>query len=201
MSFYEYWCEQYDPKPVGSVDLNIEHIAQKSLGVILFKVFASAILSAGLFWLPFHYLPLHGWQSIAVAGGIMLLYIGVAFFCIPKPDMSNIGYLGGMVDNPFRYSDDMNRGLMFFAALLMPGRFVASTVLDVAVHFGICKSDPVPCSYEYYEQQYEAMGHNAQMTELDPTKPEEFEPAATREEDNQQRYGLSSARFLINDDE
>ena len=201
MTYNRYWTGQYDPTAVGSVDLNTEHVAQTSLGIILCKVFASVVISAGLFWLPFHYLPLQGWQSIAVASGILLLYIGVAFFCIPKPDKGNLGIFGGMVDNPFRYSDDINRGLMFFGAILMPGRFVAGTMLDVAVHFGICESDPVPCSYEYYEQQYEAMGHNATMTELDSAETEELQPAATREEDHQKQYGLSSARFLINDDE
>ncbi|PQO42090.1 hypothetical protein [Blastopirellula marina] len=201
MTFTKYLNGNYDPTSVGSVDLNTEHVAQKNLFVILFKVFASAVVSAGLFWIPFQYLPLHGWQSIVVASGIMLLYIGVSFFCIPKPDTGNLGFFGGLADNPFRYSDDINRGLMFFGAILMPGRFVAGTVLDVAVHFGICKSDPVPCSYDYYEQQYEAMGYNAKMTELDPAEPEGLEPAATREENHQQQYGLSSARFLINDDE
>ena len=60
MFFYEYWCEQYDPQPVGHVELNTEHVAQRSMVVVLFKLFAASMMAAGLFWLPFHFLPLTG---------------------------------------------------------------------------------------------------------------------------------------------
>jgi hypothetical protein len=36
-----------------------------------------------------------------------------------KPRYDNMGF-GGFLDNPFRYSDDMNRGLFFFKAILSP---------------------------------------------------------------------------------
>lgn len=205
MSLYEYWCEQYDPKPIGSVDLNTEHIAQASPGVVCFKLFAATMMTAGLFWVPFHFLPLYGWQSVAVSSGIVMLYVGIAFFFIPSPDTDNLGWMGGLVNDPFHYSDNWNRTLLFWHGLLGPGRFIAGSILDTAAFLGIAKSDPVPCSEEYFAERYQppegVSTANATYAELPAEASPGSDPRLTREEENQKRYGLASARFLINDDE
>lgn len=205
MSFYEYWCEQYDPQPIGSVELNTEHVAQRSEWVVFFKLIAATLMAAGLFWVPFHFLPLTGWHSVVVAAGIALIYVGLAFFFVPEANTDNLGWMGGMVDDPFHISDDWNRSLMFYNAVLGPGRFIAGTILDVACLLGVAKSDPIPMSDEYYREQ---MGYqddctiaNATMTELPSEEEAITNSGMSREEANQERYGLSSARFLINDDE
>lgn len=205
MSFYEYWCEQYDPQPIGSVELNTEHVAQRSEWVVFFKLIAATLMAAGLFWVPFHFLPLTGWHSVVVAAGIALIYVGLAFFFVPEANTDNLGWMGGMVDDPFHISDDWNRSLMFYNAVLGPGRFIAGTILDVACLLGVAKSDPIPMSDEYYQEQ---MGYqddctiaNATMTELPSEEEAIANSGMSREEANQERYGLSSARFLINDDE
>ncbi|WDI40726.1 hypothetical protein [Bremerella sp. P1] len=205
MSFYEYWCEQYDPQPVGNVELNTEHVAQQSEWVVFFKLIAATLMAVGLFWLPFHFLPLTGWHSVVVAAGIPLIYVGLAFFFVPQANTDNLGWLGGMVDDPFHISDDWNRSLMFFNAVLGPGRFIAGTMLDVACLLGVIKSDPIAMSDEYYRQQ---MGYsddyttaNATMTELPSEEEQIANSDMSREEANQERYGLSSARFLLNNDE
>jgi len=205
MSLYEYRCEQYDPQPVGNIDINTEHVAQRSEWVVFFKLIAATLMSAGLFWLPFHFLPLTGWQSVVIAAGIALLYVGISFFLVPHANTDNLGWLGGMIDDPFHISDDWNRSLMFWNAALGPGRFIAGTMLDVACLLGVTKSDPIPLSDEYYREQ---MGYadgsttaNATMTELPSEHEEMVNSGMSREEENQQLYGLSSAKFLINDDE
>ncbi|RCS54720.1 hypothetical protein DTL42_06230 [Bremerella cremea] len=205
MSLYEYWCEQYDPQPVGSVDVNTEHIAQTNPTVVLFKLLAALLITAGMFMLSYYFLPLQGWQSVAVSSGIVLLYIGLAFFFVPSPNVDNLGWMGGMLDDPFHYSDDWNRSLLFWRGTLGPGRFVAGTILDVAVLLGIAKSDPTPCSYEYFEQQYQEAGQasidNATVSELSSREAAGSEAHHSCEEEYQDKYGLSSTRFLINDDE
>lgn len=205
MSLYEYWYEQYDPQPVGSVDVNTEHVAQTNPTVVFFKLFAATLITAGMFWLPYHFLPLQGWHSVAVSAGIVLLYIGIAFFFIPHPNSDNLGWMGGIMDDPFHYSDDWNRSLLFWRGALGPGRFVAGTILDVAVLLGIAQSDPPPCTFEFFEQQHQESGgasiDNATVTELPSHTTAGSQSHLSREEEYQKQYDLSSARFLINDDE
>jgi hypothetical protein len=58
------------------------------------------------------------------------LYLLAAYLIHPKPDTSNVGWLGGFIDHPFRYSDDINRALVFLLILLWPGRLVANGLVD-----------------------------------------------------------------------
>lgn len=44
-------------------------------------------------------------------------------------------WLGGLIDHPFRYSDDINRLLIFLSLLLLPGRMVAMGLIDFARAF------------------------------------------------------------------
>jgi len=44
---------------------------------------------------------------------------------------AGVGWLGGLVDHPFRYSDDVNRILLFLLVILLPGRFLSETFVDL----------------------------------------------------------------------
>lgn len=69
--------------------------------------------------------------------GLSAAYLVAAYLLRPSPDYSNIGFLGGLIDHPFRYSDDINRFLMFLLAFLWPGRFVATAIMDIAKRLGL----------------------------------------------------------------
>lgn len=47
-----------------------------------------------------------------------------------KPDYSNIGWFGGLIDNPFKISDDVNRMIVLFMVILIPGRLISTTVVS-----------------------------------------------------------------------
>ncbi|WP_266213722.1 hypothetical protein [Paraliomyxa miuraensis] len=72
------------------------------------------------------------WGALGWTSGILLAYLLVAYFIRPRPDFDNIGWLGGLIDNPFRYSDDINRFLMFLMVVLLPGRFVSDSLVELA---------------------------------------------------------------------
>ena len=55
----------------------------------------------------------------------------VAYFVNPKPDPSNVGWAGGLIDHPFRWSDDQNRMLLALNVVLLPGRLAVAGVRDV----------------------------------------------------------------------
>ena len=61
-------------------------------------------------------LPLPLWQSVVlVIRRAMFVYVGLAFFLRPEPDGDNMGWCGGVLDDPFHYSDDINRLLFGLA--------------------------------------------------------------------------------------
>ncbi|MEQ1565913.1 MAG: hypothetical protein ABMA64_09775 [Myxococcota bacterium] len=68
--------------------------------------------------------------GLAAAAGY-LLYLFLGYFVRPKPDLSNLGLFGGLIDHPFRWSDDWNRSLLFWSVVLLPGYVLARPVAEV----------------------------------------------------------------------
>lgn len=131
MSLFEWLGESFNPGPVGSVDFGRQSRGSRPrIGVLV--CFGLAVLLLGL-WI---YLVLSVWEVSSAAWLVKIalgtvLYLLLGYIAHPKPDYSNIGWMGGLFDNPFRYSDDINRSLIFLTALLLPGRFVSESLVDM----------------------------------------------------------------------
>lgn len=131
MDFFEWWYRSSDNGPVGSVETGREKVISVWLPFTVVRFFLTFALLIGSIVVGTFYdvapQPLHG----ALAGGAFLLYLYVGYFIRPRPDLSNLGYAGGLIGDPFRYSDDRNRRLLFFAALLLPGYLLARPVVEL----------------------------------------------------------------------
>jgi len=119
----------------GSVDFSGQHepCRYKPLVVarFLFVIVALPVLWGVAIW----QVPLPVWEAAALVIGGTLIYISVAYLVNPQPELDNLGYGLGTIDVPYRYSDNWNRMLLSWQFALGPGRFVAESVLDVAVLF------------------------------------------------------------------
>ena len=65
----------------------------------------------------------------------LAVYSVISFIIVPKPDYDDIGIAGGLIDNPFSLSDDINRFLIFLKILFLPGRIIAFAVVDLLWFF------------------------------------------------------------------
>jgi len=130
MSFMEWWGERTNPGNVGRVGISTDHAPCTSPGLVWARVLFLAAAVPTLWTLAAVNLPLPGWQAWAAVVGGTLIYAGAAYFVDPQPDMENIGWCGGLVDHPWRYSDDINRNLFGLQILLGPGRFLVESVAD-----------------------------------------------------------------------
>lgn len=132
MSLFEWWWERSNPGPTGSLDVHGDGeipMISVAWSAIRFGftlvVFAGVTLGAALgTGVPE---PLYG--AAAAAG--FVLYLVAGYFLRPNPDLSNLGLFGGLIDNPFRYSDDQNRNLLFLAMLLFPGYLLARPAVEL----------------------------------------------------------------------
>ena len=120
LSIFEWIAEKFNPGPVGTVNhANDDDSWQPRskllvwfltlIGLGIFGFFIWCIIDSG-----------HLWQGTL----ILVAYLFIAFMLSPKPEHQNMGWLGGVLDNPFRISDDFNRFLFFFALFLLPGKIV-----------------------------------------------------------------------------
>jgi hypothetical protein len=141
MSPLEWLGESHNPGAVGTIDVGVRRRRERPrIGVLVCFVLAVLLL---VLWI---YVVLGVWQIRSAAGlaGIVLgtvCYLLVAYAVRPAPDASNIGWMGGLFDHPFQYSDDINRFLNFYTLLLLPGRFVSESLVEMR-RFAIRASHP-----------------------------------------------------------
>ena len=130
MSLLEWLGEGFTPQDVGSVQFGRGDEPPRSPAVVWVRFFIAAAILAGVYYLAFASLHAVTWQAVGVVLGTTLVYLLAAYFIRAQADTSNIGWLGGLIDHPFRYSDDLNRFLLFLQIVLWPGRFLAESLVD-----------------------------------------------------------------------
>ena len=80
----------------------------------------------GLFYFD---VPLDTPKRILIFVVVWIFYVLAAVAFDPDPDMNDLGWFGGMMNNPFSLSDDYNQMLLFFKIVLIPGNVVLQAVL------------------------------------------------------------------------
>lgn len=60
---------------------------------------------------------------------LLLAYLALGYGLRIEPNTRDLGLLGGLLDHPFKYTDDLNRFLLWAKILLFPGRLVATPIV------------------------------------------------------------------------
>lgn len=131
MGMFEYFFERKRPKTVGSIDKNKKSIPPIRTPLLLFKLVVSIGMLAGIFYATL-------FQNLNIINTIifiiaLLIYCFISYNYIPQPNYSNMGLFGGLIDHPFKFSDDVNRMLRLLLVLLYPGRFIATTMIQTLI--------------------------------------------------------------------
>jgi hypothetical protein len=133
MSLLEWLLEPANPGPVGKLGLSSSEPEDddkppRKWLIWLAVVTGFLFLGVSLCWV-FHNLFYIEAKSILLKLGNLALYVLTGHFVTAKPTYTNVGWLGGVVDNPFRISDDYNRWLVFIAVILLPGKLIAYSLV------------------------------------------------------------------------
>ena len=118
-----------EPGPLGEVDVGERKRGARSRdGVILRFAIAAALV---VLWAVFVILRLRSGNAILMGAAGTIVYLFAAYFMHPEADETNLGWFGGMMNNPFRFSDNINRFLLFLKVFLLPGRFISEAFVDM----------------------------------------------------------------------
>ena len=129
MSLLEWLFEHKNPGPVGGIDGGIPGESGVEPSVRKARALVAAIAIGGVVYLIQR--NAESPTDLGVALGAFVAYIAIGSFFHPKPDYSNVGLLGGLIDHPLRWSDDVNRILAFLLVLLYPGRLLGIGLRDL----------------------------------------------------------------------
>ena len=132
MGWLEWLGESMDPQSPGAVTFggqgdDEDNDGPSVPGVVLRFAIAVGML-AGVYYLLFACLLPFTWKACGITSAVLLVYLLIARFVRPEPEMDNLGWLGGLMDDPFHYSDDINRFLLFLLIVLAPGRFIVGSL-------------------------------------------------------------------------
>lgn len=120
MSLFEWLGESFKPGPVGDVDAGHQPLFTNEIKkgwAIFFMIIGLGVFGFFL-WLVFNS------GKVLWSLAFFAAYLLLSYFITPRPDSSNMGWFGGLINNPFRISDDANRLLVFFYLFLLPGKLV-----------------------------------------------------------------------------
>ncbi|QHI73493.1 hypothetical protein [Aminipila terrae] len=127
MGLMELIGELINPGEIGTVE-KVKREKKVRLHILILKTIVSIAILAVIYFLSFG-ISFHMKEALSFVAAITV-YSVVGYFILPKPDYSNVGWFGGIFDNPFRISDDINRMLVFVMIILMPGRLISTTMLS-----------------------------------------------------------------------
>jgi|GEM_PF-1046945 len=129
MSMFEWIGEAINPGPVGDVEGRPPQVVRHRVWSFVLGLIGWTLLGVWIFFL-WRWTGIQQWKWFA--GGLIgtFLYLLVGYFIMPRPDYSNLGWFGGVIDHPFRYSDDLNRSLVFLRIVLLPGRIWAMALVN-----------------------------------------------------------------------
>jgi hypothetical protein len=125
---FEVFGEAANPGEIGSVHFGLRDKPDQTRTQLLVRLaFVLLLVAPALLWI--------GWTADLTFSaklwifGLFAAYLTAALFVHPEADRDNIGFFGGLIDHPFRYSDNINRTLLFFEIVLGPGKFVAESIV------------------------------------------------------------------------
>ena len=124
MRLFEWLGQFFTPGPIGDVNTGGQPLFGRGIkkGWAIFLMLIGLGLSALVIYL------IGNAENKWLALGFFALYLLLSYLLTPKPDASNLGWLGGLINNPFRISDDANRLLLFFYLFLLPGKLIVFAI-------------------------------------------------------------------------
>lgn len=131
MSLFEWLGESFNPGNIGTLKNEKPKLIKIPRYQVIFKFSVSFIIIIYILFSSIN--NSQNFLDFAYTLLILLIYLLLGFFIAPKPDYNNIGFLGGLIDHPFRFSDDINRFLFFVKLILLPARFASVSIRDFYV--------------------------------------------------------------------
>lgn len=125
-SWTEWVGESVDPGDRGSITIRYGLPERRPGAATLTYGLVSAVALAVGLWFALNE------QTLVPTGVVLAIaagYLLIGYVVRPEPDRHNLGWGGGLFDNPFRWSDDLNRTMLWIMLVLWPGRFVAESLI------------------------------------------------------------------------
>lgn len=126
MGLFEWFGEVRNTQPRGSIGKGSGFPEPPYNNVAwIWGVIATSLVLLLYYKTVFQGIDVFNWPDRLLGFILISSYLWVSYWVFVKPNYENVGWLGGLIDHPFRISDDYNRFLIFLQLLLFPGKFLS----------------------------------------------------------------------------
>jgi hypothetical protein len=131
MSFFEFLGELFDPGPVGQITVERgEPQPERPPWLIGLRLAIALSLLAAFEYFAIVRPGLYDLHHVLRVNAVLGVYLGLANTLRIEPDYDNTGWVPFLINHPFRFSDNVNRFLVFLSVVVLPGRFVGRAVWE-----------------------------------------------------------------------
>jgi hypothetical protein len=158
-SFCEFSGESdYDRRQRGTIENQGDYVARRKPAWLVLGKLAMVLFVVGFAYaLALRHIDWPAWKISAVYFGVLLAYCGIAYLVRPNPNDMNMGWGGGLINDPTQYSDNINRGLRDLECVLQPGQLAVESFFDLLILCGMHRAYEPPEEQEL-EQTYGLSG-------------------------------------------
>jgi hypothetical protein len=126
MGLFEWFGEVRNPQPRGSIEKGGGFPEPPYNNVAwIWGVIATSLVLLLYYKTVFQGIDVFNWPDRLLGFLLVSGYLWISYWVLVKPNYENVGWLGGLIDHPFRIPDDYNRFLIFLRLLLFPGKFLS----------------------------------------------------------------------------
>ena len=130
MGIFEIIGELINPGAIGTID--VENKPDNSKQKFIIARFVVSLILIGLveYWLFTKTVYGISLGYMMKANGALAIYLLIGYFIQVKPNYDNLGWIPFIINNPFRFSDNINRLLVLLMVLFIPGKYVANSIVE-----------------------------------------------------------------------
>lgn len=129
MGIFEIIGELISPGPVGKMDFkDREYEIRQKLIPVRF-IISLIIIGVIEYFFVFQKEYFNDFNQLLRVNAFLIIYLLVASFIRIKPDYDNLGWVPFLINNPFRFSDNINRLLVVLEILFMPGKYISKSIV------------------------------------------------------------------------
>jgi hypothetical protein len=133
MGLFEIIGERRNPGPIGKIDFSDKYNSIQKKHITIRFIFSLIIIGIIEYLLIYE----TGWRNkmtnLLISNIVLLIYLVISLFINIRPNFNNTGMRSFLFDNPFRYSDDINRYLILLKVIFEPGKFISKSIVGYII--------------------------------------------------------------------
>ncbi len=129
MGIFEIIGELISPGSIGKMDFNDKEYEIRQKFIPIRFIISLIIIGIIEYLFVFQKEYFNDFSQLLKVNTFLIIYLLIASVIRIRPDFDNLGWVPFLINNPFRFSDNINRFLVILNILFMPGKYISKSIV------------------------------------------------------------------------